>query len=442
MSNVNKTPTFNMKVVVQETGIKPDTLRAWERRYGLPDPERTHGGHRLYSQYDIDLLRWLLARQDEGMSISRAAKLWRQLEEEGRDPLMLHGSAVATESVPTKPGITGNMIAQSREAWISACLAYDEITAQRALAQAFALYPIELVCFEVLQKGLAAIGEGWYAGHISVQQEHFTSVLAVRQLEAMLSSMAQPTRHGRILVACPPDEQHTFGALLLTLLLRRRGWEVVYLGANVPLQRFIESLTTIAPHLVILSAQTLQSASNILEMANLLQQANIPLAFGGMVFNQIPAIRNHIAGHFLGETLQNAPHVIEQLFHSKHERNEPIRATGQHRETAVHFQAHRPAIETQVQTAVTHASLPPDLLKFTNQELGDNIMAALALGDMALLQTDIEWVRGLLVNYHYHLPNQLLNYYLQTYYDVVQQHIDPDKGALILTWFVQLLANS
>ena len=68
-------PTFNLKVVVQETGLKPDTLRAWERRYGLPQPHRTPGGHRLYSQRDIDTLKWLVARQNEGMSISRAVKL-------------------------------------------------------------------------------------------------------------------------------------------------------------------------------------------------------------------------------------------------------------------------------------------------------------------------------------------------------------------------------
>ena len=39
--------TFNLKAVVQETGLKPDTLRAWERRYGLPQPDGTDGGHRL-----------------------------------------------------------------------------------------------------------------------------------------------------------------------------------------------------------------------------------------------------------------------------------------------------------------------------------------------------------------------------------------------------------
>src|SRR4030042_4721348 len=60
--------SFNVKAVVRETGLKPDTLRAWERRYRLPRPERTAGGHRLYSQRDIDCLRWLAARQTEGLS--------------------------------------------------------------------------------------------------------------------------------------------------------------------------------------------------------------------------------------------------------------------------------------------------------------------------------------------------------------------------------------
>src|SRR3954462_9572650 len=73
-------PMYNLKAVVQETGLKPDTLRAWERRYGLPDPQRRESGHRLYSQNDINMLKWLSTRQDEGMSISRAVELWRSLQ--------------------------------------------------------------------------------------------------------------------------------------------------------------------------------------------------------------------------------------------------------------------------------------------------------------------------------------------------------------------------
>lgn len=87
MISLSKTPTYNLKVVLQETDIKPDTLRAWERRYGLPEPERTQGKHRLYSDYDIAIIKWLISRQQEGMSISRAVQLWRNLEESGQDPL-------------------------------------------------------------------------------------------------------------------------------------------------------------------------------------------------------------------------------------------------------------------------------------------------------------------------------------------------------------------
>ncbi len=42
--SISKNPAFNLKAVLQETNIAADTLRAWERRYGLPMPERTEGG--------------------------------------------------------------------------------------------------------------------------------------------------------------------------------------------------------------------------------------------------------------------------------------------------------------------------------------------------------------------------------------------------------------
>jgi DNA-binding transcriptional MerR regulator len=81
-------PMYNMKVVAQETGLNPRTIRTWERRYALPRPPRATGGHRLYSQYDIDLLKWLLARQAEGASIRNAVELWRTLAAKGEDPLL------------------------------------------------------------------------------------------------------------------------------------------------------------------------------------------------------------------------------------------------------------------------------------------------------------------------------------------------------------------
>ena len=59
---------------------------------------------------------------------------------------------------------------------------FDEQQAERIITQAFGLFSVERVCLDVLQKGLAVIGEGWYAGHVTVQQEHFASALAIRRL--------------------------------------------------------------------------------------------------------------------------------------------------------------------------------------------------------------------------------------------------------------------
>src|SRR6187551_3304288 len=84
---LNITPAYNLKVVLKETGLAADTLRAWERRYGLPTPNRTAGGHRLYSQRDIETIKWLMKRQQEGLSISHAVEMWNEQLTSGADPL-------------------------------------------------------------------------------------------------------------------------------------------------------------------------------------------------------------------------------------------------------------------------------------------------------------------------------------------------------------------
>src|ERR1043165_1858873 len=98
------TPAFFLKVVLKETGLGADTLRAWERRYGLPVPNRSAGGHRLYSQRDIETIKWLMKRQAEGLSISRAVDLWNEQIASGVDPLV--GAAqtvlVSTATVPVQ----------------------------------------------------------------------------------------------------------------------------------------------------------------------------------------------------------------------------------------------------------------------------------------------------------------------------------------------------
>lgn len=435
MSESLHTPTFNMKVVVRETGLKPDTLRAWERRYGIPNPNRTAGGHRLYSQHQIDMLKWLINRQDEGLSIRHAVELWQQMEASDDDPFALDVEERPLTTIPN--GISGDKLSELRHEWLTCCLNFNEFGAQQILAQAFAQFPTETVCFELLQKNLNQIGQLWYEGEVTVQQEHFCSSLAIRQLEALLASAARPTQDVRLLVACPPHEQHTFGPLMLTLLFRRRGWNVVYLGANVPIARMETAVNAINPHLVILSAQTLYTAGTLRPMSNYLYDLNVPLAYGGAVFNYLEKSRAYLPGHYLGYDLPDVPEKVQHLIKSK-EIGKPPTGLPNGYETAVnHFNEKRRAIEAHVQAHIHEIGLDRSYLHNANNDLGNNISAALGLGDINLLTANINWVQGLLMNYHYRMPEEAVETYIYQYQQAIEAHLD-ERGKPIKSWFKHL----
>ncbi|HSM56738.1 MAG TPA: MerR family transcriptional regulator [Candidatus Sulfomarinibacteraceae bacterium] len=441
MSSLDETPTFNLKAVVQETGLKPDTLRAWERRYSLPQPARSAGGHRLYSQRDIDILKWLIARQDEGLSISRAVDLFNQLLEEGKDPFW--EMAPEEEAVGLVPLEVGDTLSGLRESWIDACLDFDEQQANYVLAQAFALYPPETVCIEVLQRGLSTIGTLWYEGQATVQQEHFASALATRRLETLLAASAPPTRSGRILIGCPPQEEHTFSPLLLTLLLRRRGWHTIYLGANVPLERMESTIADTGPDLLILTAQTLLAAANLAPVAALAQDEGVTVAFGGQIFNRIPELASRIAGHHLNGKLRLAPDRVEQLLASPGLAPAPGEPPARYREALAHFEARQAHIDAYILEHRLESAGPPGVpiphLPRANRGMAEGIVAALTLGDLSFLEHDLAWVEGLVRNHEYPVADDLLERYLTLYHQAVSVELNEPAGQLIIDWLEELL---
>lgn len=429
-----ETPAFNLKAVVHETGLKPDTLRAWERRYGLPRPERTSGGHRLYSQRDIDTVNWLITRQQDGLSISRAVDLWRKLEAEGYDPLQVPGSPNAVLG-PAKRSVEQAPLEKLRDNWISACLAFSELAADKALSQAFALYPVETVCTEVLQAGLAGIGRGWHEGRVSVQQEHFASELAIRRLEALLAISPDPIRSGLILIGCPAGEEHTFSLLLLNLFLRRQGWETIYLGANIPVAQLKATVETIKSDLVIMAAQQLPAAANLIDIGQTLDQVEVPLAFGGLIFNRLPALRTYIPGHFLGERLDQAADLVESWLTSP-QACSPVQAdhgaSETHRQILTHYLEQRGAIETDVWQRLQEIEpdLLPNALAGINKHMAQHTEAALMLGNLEFLIPDVTWVEEL--SSYDQLSEKALSYYVQAYCGAAQTHLAEVGQSLVM----------
>jgi MerR family transcriptional regulator, light-induced transcriptional regulator len=437
MSIFDDTPLYNLKAVIQETGLKPDTLRAWERRYGLPEPDRTSGGHRLYSQRDIEVLKWLIARQDEGLSISRAVDLWRTLNSEGQDPLTMREYSGDLRKHTLQTIVSGGeSLNDLRAAWIEACLAFDGQQAEGLLAQAFALYPPEVVCFEVLQKGLSQIGSGWYRGEFTVQQEHFTSSLAMRRLEALVAAAPPPTRQGRVLIGCPPGEDHTFSPLLLTALLRRQGYDVVYLGANVPVEQLEHTIATARPDLVVMVAQQLHTAATLLDTAQLLRRLHILLAFGGRIFNELPWLYKRIPGVYLGDDLSEGSNQIAALIGTRQPIHRPEPAADVYQQAILLFRDRRRDIEAQVWNKLEHSPISPSNLSVANLNFGRNIEAALCLGSMEAISPELAWIRGLLINLR--LSDQVLFQYIQVYRDAVENSLHL-QGHLITEWLDTIL---
>lgn len=436
----DKTPTYNLKAVVQETGLKPDTLRAWERRYGMPEPDRSQGGHRLYSEYDIQVLKWLLARQDEGLSISRAVKLWHYLQEENKDPLDEMPLDVGAQDEPIDYALLdpGNRLFELRNAWIDACMNFNEMKAEAILAQAFSYYPPETVCFELLQKAIVTIGAGWYAGETTVQQEHFASALALRRLDALLAAAPPPTRPERIIVGCPPRETHTFSPLLIAYLLRRRGWHVVYLGADVPTDRLQITLARTQPDLVIFAAQLLHTAASLLDVALLLWERGAALAYGGRIFNANPALRERIPGHFLGEDLRQVAATVERLLVNKPEATGPISLSEEFQHALGYFRERAGLIESEIWQRLGDAGLAHADVADANRHMQRDIIAALTLGDLDFMGHNIHWLEGLMVNYH--IEAEKLYVYLDAYYAAARQYLAAEAGKPVLTWLERLLA--
>jgi methanogenic corrinoid protein MtbC1 len=419
------TPIYNLKAVMREVGLSAATLRAWELRYGLPKPERTVGGHRLYSRQDIEMLKWLVARQNEGLSISHAVEMWKN------QPTREQRLAPMATEVLLETGPGEGIFDELRQKWINACLMFDDLSANHILDQAFALATPEMICNEVLQKGLAQIGELWYTGTLHVQQEHFASAIAFRRLNSLLAGTVPTVRPGRIIAACPPGETHDFILLLVTYFLRRGGWDVIFLGSDVPLEDLDLTIRETKPVLVVSAAQTLTGAASLRGMSESLAKQGIRLAYGGGIFIALPETTHHISGYYLGDDILHIAETVKGLLDAT-----PPLPTAQPLSTEYsialeRFQKDSALITSHVKLEMQSAQVDSHLLGNAIENLNAKICSAITLGDIRLLDPTTAWLSGLLKN-HGFTPSIILRLF-SVYRQAVQLYLGVD-GDLITAW--------
>jgi MerR family transcriptional regulator, light-induced transcriptional regulator len=217
----------------RRSGVSPELLRAWEQRYGLLRPLRSEGGFRLYSPQDERRIAVMRSHLDRGLSAAEAARL--ALDEERR---------------PETP-----VLERSAGELRAALDAFDETAAQSALDRLLSAFSAEVVLREVVLPYLHELGERWERGEASVAQEHFASQL----LRGRLLGLARGWDRGagpRALLSCMPGEQHDLGLIAFGLSLHDRGWRIVFLGPDTPLDTLTDAAATLRPDAVVLAATT------------------------------------------------------------------------------------------------------------------------------------------------------------------------------------------
>jgi len=227
-------PLLRIGELSKRTGVSPELLRAWERRYGLLQPSRSSGGLRLYDAADVERVRLMQRHLAGGLAAAEAA-------------------AAASRTVAGEEAAPALSWAALRDELTNALDGFDEPRAQAILDRLVAVSTLETLLSEVVLPYLRELGERWARGEASVAQEHFATAVLRGRLLGLARGWGVGIGPAAVL-ACLPGERHDLGLITFGLALRARGWRIVYLGPDTPIETVEEVSRDLRPSLVVLSA--------------------------------------------------------------------------------------------------------------------------------------------------------------------------------------------
>lgn len=228
---------YRIQAVSSMTGVPAATLRAWERRYGVPTPARTTSSYRLYSDHDVELVRKLRDMCARGIAPAEAAKLVLASDS---------GSEVREE------GGT-DAYAAYRKRIISAVETFDAQTLEAEARSTMLLGSAATIFDKIIVPIMREVGERWHRGEMSIGQEHLTTEV-LGNLARDLLRLVQPSDPLRTaLMACFPDETHVLPLYVVGFHFAQWGFRSVVLGARTPPEEIARAIGDTSPSVVALS---------------------------------------------------------------------------------------------------------------------------------------------------------------------------------------------
>lgn len=293
-------PEFTIKAVQNRTGIKPVTLRAWERRYDLLEPVRMPNGYRLYSERDIQLLMWVQRRVNSGISISQVVQQFNQIREKGEWPesIQAFNHAKPRKQAPRPSHDYAEMM-------FGALVSHNDERATIIFEECQIYFDLITIFQEVLEPALELLEEAWYVGDIPIATRHMAAQIIKGRLLGIMQGMPIVKEGALILLGCGPETMNEMTALMLAVLLRQSNYHVEYLGPDLPTDDLIDYSKIARPKLICLAVESEPSAYLLKGFASRLNsmRGKPKFAYFGNFMHKNEAIREQLDGIYLGNAL-------------------------------------------------------------------------------------------------------------------------------------------
>jgi MerR family transcriptional regulator, light-induced transcriptional regulator len=293
---------YRIQTVAEMTGVPAATLRAWERRYGIPSPERSSSAYRLFSDHDVASIRKLKELCDEGMAPAEAARMVVRIEEASNTPVEVDPYRRACEAI------------------LRAITDFDPQGLEQAVRGAMFLGSATTIYHRVIAPTMRTVGDRWHEGTMSVAQEHMASEVLSGAARDMLRLVDPPTAAPEVLVACFADEDHALPLYGVAFGLVQSGLRPVMLGAKTPPSAIRHAVESIQPDLVCLSVTVSPPAYRARELIDSYAEAvaNVPWIVGGPGSEELRSFVEASGGIVVGtQTFDEVRPIVDKLLHER-----------------------------------------------------------------------------------------------------------------------------
>ncbi|MFX3624748.1 MAG: MerR family transcriptional regulator [Ectobacillus sp.] len=276
---------YNIKAVSNMLGIQPGTLRAWERRYQIIAPKRNEAGHRLYTEEHVTILKWLLMKVNEGFTIGQAVSLLESSQ---------FNHTLFSDKEDNRTDFLIDRILHS-------LLQFDEIRAHEYLNEAFSIFSVEKVTMDIIAKVLVKIGDLWIENKITSAHEHYATSFLRSRIGMIYHNLPVNNVLPKAIAVCGPGESHELGLLIFTIYLRRKGYQVIYLGTSIDEKDIDAVICEVKPKFLFLSCTLQKNIVATIKLANRLcsEYDYLSIGLGGSAFQFLPDQEREVIGEYL-----------------------------------------------------------------------------------------------------------------------------------------------